>query len=224
MKEDFRHKHFLSRAAALGIAALCALCAVVAPSASCKRNTLESSSKPAFCLPPDSVLHEGDLVLRRGHGPRSAAVAGLDTAKKAYSHIGLLVKESGKWLVAHAAPPEEKGGPDTLRLETIEQFFSPDVAAAGAIMAVDCRHGEAMAAARYAKLKVKSHTRFDTAYDWADSSRLYCTELVARAYRSAGVDLTQGRHTRIDTKLIANDVVLPGDITASQLVTVKFTF
>ncbi len=171
-------------------------------------------------LPLDS-LRDGDLVLRQGIGPESEAVMRLDSAGGRYSHIGIVVKDHGQWKVVHAVPGESDGI-DRVKIEPIDTFFLTSRAEHGAVMRlVGCSPTVAKNAARKAVQLVG--VPFDYNYSWNDSTRLYCTQLIAVAYSSAGVNLLSDvpRLAHFDTK---NLIVFPGDIACNDSLTTIFTF
>jgi len=107
-----------------------------------------------------------------------------------FSHVGLIWKTpSGCWVI-HVSVAEVPGAPDVVRTDSVAFFLSKGRAAAYAVL----RHRSAtpeqletvvQAARRYAERALP----FDGALDLDTSDRLYCTELVWRAYREAGLDL-----------------------------------
>lgn len=152
---------------------------------------LAGCRKPArVILPPDVELRSGDLVFRLGGGLTSRAVTTYDRAGR-YSHVGLVVDSAGHPMIVHAVPDEHDSPTDSdrVRLDPPEVFFDSFHALSGAV----CRHADSVAARRataYAWRAYRRHAAFDHAYDMADSTRLYCCELVINAFREAGAPLT----------------------------------
>ena len=148
----------------------------------------------------EEEFREGDLVLRCGFGIESKAVT--EASHSAYSHIGILHRDgqTARWNVIHAVPGEAaKGEPELLKCEPIDVFFAPDRAGQGAWMRIDCPDSVAAEAVRYALRKVAEKVEFDNDYLLADTTQLYCTELVWRAYLSQGIDLSDGRRSDVPT-------------------------
>ncbi|HEY0558063.1 MAG TPA: YiiX/YebB-like N1pC/P60 family cysteine hydrolase, partial [Thermoanaerobaculia bacterium] len=105
-----------------------------------------------------------------------------------YSHVGLISLVGGKIWVLHAVPPEEPAQQGGVVAEPLSTFLEPDKAtAAGLYRSRDPR--AALAAERAAWRFVRAHIPFDPSFDLSTPGELYCTEMVWRAYREAGVDL-----------------------------------
>ncbi len=138
-------------------------------------------------------FREGDLVLRCGSGAESRVVT---TASQApFSHIGILHYDSISkgWMVVHAVPGESaKGEPEFIKAEAIDKFYGSDRAISGAWLRVRCSDEDASRAANYALDKERQRVEFDNDYSLSDTTQLYCTELVWRAYGQQGIDISGG--------------------------------
>ncbi len=129
----------------------------------------------------------GDLIFRRGRSLVSRAVLAVDGGSE-YSHVGLISVIAGQVWVLHTVPPEEPEQGGGALAEPLSVFLSPDNAtAAGLYRASPLR--EPPLAERAAWRFVHAHIPFDSAFDISTPRELYCTELVWRAYREAGIDL-----------------------------------
>jgi hypothetical protein len=138
----------------------------------------------------ESNLAPGDVLFRRGRSLISRAVLAADSEGE-YSHVGLVAIVAGRVWVLHATPPEEPDVKGGVIAEPLAAFLAPDQATAAALYRP--RDSEAgPVAERTAWGWVHRKVPFDNAFDLASADRLYCTELVWRAYRSAGVDLEAG--------------------------------
>lgn len=189
--------------------------AVIAMTASCSHSVEESGSLRDD-LPVDS-LHEGDLVFRMGVSPESQVVTQLDSLGQ-YSHIGIVVNDQGTWKVVHAVPGESADGIDKVKSEPIDTFFLSTRAKYGAIMRLsDCDAQTAHRAAMKAMELAKREIPFDKIYKWSDTTYLYCTELVALSYSSAGVTL-------VDTTISNHSIVFPSDIYRNNPMITIFKF
>lgn len=177
---------------------------------------------PAF---PENLWQEGDIVFRRGGGVVSRIVLIADD-EGVYSHIGIVVKENGKWQVVHAVPgePDFNNDPDRVKMESIECFFHPDKASRGAVMRVNGDSIQRNHVAQRAKQLFRAHTLFDHSYDHTDSTQMYCTELVEFVYLHEGIDLTEGRISRINVPGVSGNYILPSDIQQSKYLSLIYHF
>lgn len=175
---------------------------------------LGCSRQQQVCFTADE-WREGDLVLRCGYGLESKAVS--TQSRSLYSHIGLLHYDSlqGEWQVVHAVPAEDE--PEYVKAEPVTLFFSPARAQRGAWLRVDCSDEVAKKAADYALEKEKQQVLFDNDYSLDDSTQIYCTELVWRAYGAQGIDISGGRRHPAPTFFCKEgEGIFPIDIEQSE--------
>ncbi len=138
----------------------------------------------------ESMFASGDVLFRRGRSVLSRAVLMAD-GRGEYSHVGLVSVVGRVPWVIHSTPPEEpmtKGGAVA---EPLAVFLAPGETSAAALYRPLDRRA-ATAAERAGWSYVHAHLPFDAAFDLRTPRELYCTELVWRAYRTAGVDLAPG--------------------------------
>ena len=157
---------------------------------------------------PEDGIEEGDLAFRCGRGVFSRIVTSAEE-EGVYSHMGVVVRDEGRWKVAHAVPaePDYKGDFDRVKLEDIEVFFAPDRAWSGCLVRPGVRDPERMCAD--AIRAARDSVAFDGDYDLSDSSKVYCTEFVWRLYLHDGTDLSEGRRRHINVLGVNGDVILP---------------
>ena len=195
-----------------------ALCAVAL---SCTRNP-DAGGKIRDDLPLHQ-LRNGDLLFRCGTSTESQVVVSADKNGGVYSHVGIAFNDGGTWRVVHAVPGESADGVDRVKVEPVDSFFLTTRAVHGAAMRLQgCSAQAAQQAAQWAVRK--KGVEFDDDYNWTDSTRLYCTELVQRAYETVGVDLSGGRITHVALPFFKGDVVFPSDIQRNDSLTVVFSF
>lgn len=195
-----------------------ALCAVAL---SCTRDP-DSGGKVRDNLPLQQ-LRDGDLLFRCGTSTSSHAVVEADMNNGIYSHVGIAINVGGVWKVVHAVPGESDDGIDRVKVEKVDSFFITTRAVNGAAMRLEhCDRERAERAARWALSRCG--TEFDDRYNWNDSSRLYCTELVQHAYRQVGVDLAGQRITHVSLPFFKGDVVFPSDIERNDSLKLVFKF
>ena len=161
---------------------------------------------------PQELFRDGDIAFRRGTGITSRVVLAADR-EGAYSHTGILKKKAGQWYVIHAVPgePDFKDDPDRVKMETVEVFFEKRKAVNGAIMRVS---GDSVA--RY-----RAATHAD---DLADTTKMYCTELIDFVYRKEGIDLPEGRVSHVNIPGFRGDYLLPNDIAQSKRLCLIYYF
>ena len=166
---------------------------------------------------PLDQLKNGDLALRCGTSIESHVVVGVNGENGPYSHIGIVVEKDGQWFVAHAVPGENRRGePEYLKLDSIQVYYGRDRAKLGCIMRVTDDSTACHQATDYALWAVGAKKVFDNSYDWEDTTQLYCTEMVQRAYLHAGIDLAEDRHTDVVAALMPGTYVFPCDIVANR--------
>jgi uncharacterized protein YycO len=156
-------------------------------------------------------LCAGDIVFRRGNGTKSRAVLYADK-EGMYSHTGIVVQlADSSFMIVHAEPDHACG--DSLKLETIKCFFANKNAEKGAIMRFAYSAECTTQAADYALKLYNTHSIvFDHDYNLNDSTKLYCTELVWRAYMQAGKDISNGRRTAVNALSFSGDYLMPSDV------------
>lgn len=163
-------------------------------------------------LPVDCDLQTGDVVFRRGGGVTSHAVL-IAEQGGAYSHVGIVVDSAGMKMIVHAVPdePDFEGDCDRVKMDPPEVFFNEVRAARGEV----CRHQDTALARNAAKVALevyRRHTPFDHDYDDADTTRMYCTELVTYAFCQAGKPLSGIQHHELRFLSLETNCVLPSDI------------
>ena len=163
-------------------------------------------------LPDGMVLADGDIVFRRGTGMMSHTVVAADGGR--YSHVGIVVDSAGVKMIVHAVPdePDFPGDIDRVKMESPRKFFSTINANVGEVMRYTDKN-VASVAAREAMRLYRCGLLFDHDYDDNDSTKLYCSELVERAYLGAGVSLTEKRrHDFVVPGFHFEHVIMPSDI------------
>ena len=168
-------------------------------------------------LPAGFELRAGDVVFRRGGSMMSRSVVALD-AHGRYSHVGIVVDSSGQKMVVHAVPgePDFAGDEDRVKMDAPERFFS----SVNAIVGEVCRPADSLSAAHAAQeaLRIyRRHVLFDHDYDADDTTRMYCTEVVALAYERAGVALLPAEPHHINIPGLHVDCYFPSDLYDSGL-------
>lgn len=165
---------------------------------------------------PAELFSEGDLVFRKGFSLSSQAVL-IGDQEGAYSHVGILIRDSsGKWEVIHAVPEEaaETGGIEVIKREPLTRFWQSDRAAGGKVVTYPMSDSLRAQIVKKSEDIYLRRLLFDQAYDLSDSTKMYCTELAVFIYQSAGIDLIEGRsHSIPGFRKVA---IFPSDILRNQ--------
>ena len=160
---------------------------------------------------PIELLQEGDIVFRRGFGFASEMVVYNDADGK-YSHVGVVVNSEKGLMIAHSVPGGDAEENDIMRLERIEQFYSAESSSCGEIVRMELDSLQRRRLSEMAVAKANEKIPFDHNYDLEDTTALYCTELVQLLYRNIGIDLAEGRITRLNAPGFSSDYLMPSDI------------
>lgn len=102
-----------------------------------------------------------------------------------YSHVGLILLQDGIPFVIHADPQRGR-----VIKERWDEFLAPDRADGAVVYRV--KGGSDSSAIRViesANQYLTDAVLFDSEFDLNSDKKLYCTELVWRAYLSVGIDL-----------------------------------
>lgn len=131
-----------------------------------------------------NILKDGDLILRSGQSPESYAVYLADNNSE-FSHIGIIKVENNIPFVIHAVPHKLK----TIKKETLEEFLKPKNASGYAIYRAPLNQLQLNKIANEANTFYTKKLTFDNDFDLNTNNKLYCTELVLKAYKNSGIDL-----------------------------------
>jgi hypothetical protein len=132
---------------------------------------------------PMLAIRTGDVLLFEGCSFRSELVRLLQLNRSRFSHVGIASVEHSEIYVIHAHPTQ---GCIKERLNTLlEAHHATAVVAYRPAVTTALRAN----AARMAQTYVDAQVMFDSKFDSLDDTRLYCSELVFRAYHDVGVEL-----------------------------------
>ena len=162
----------------------------------------------ATTLPEISIsnFRSGDVAFRLGRTLESRAIA----ADGGYSHVGIIIRKDSTLQVAHIEP--SRNGSELTKYESLEQFFHPDNASSGAVMRIENLESTQLAVVENYLFSYKNIS-FDHDYKLSDTTQMYCTELVYRAFLEIGIEITNVRHR---VPLAHEEVILPTDIFKSD--------
>lgn len=159
----------------------------------------------------------GDLLFRRGRSVLSRAVLAADEGG-AFSHVGIVVETPDGPGVVHTVAGED-GAEGGARRDALADFLAPGRARDAALyrLAPDGAGNDRLpeAAAEVARDYAVQGVPFDGEFDLTSDERLYCTELVWAAFRSAGADLADGRFDTLDAPFAGGEYLFPSRLAAS---------
>lgn len=171
----------------------------------------------------EKKLKNGDLIFRRGLSLESQIVL-LSDDESEYSHVGIIYIINGKPFVIHSVPAESEIENECIRLEVLEDFLSGDKASKFALYRFNNElHDESQTAGSFAYDCYLHKYSFDNDYDLKSNTKLYCTELVWKAYKHAGVDLVENRYKRINFIMINKNMIMPSSLTESKLLKIIYS-
>lgn len=166
------------------------------------------------------------MAFRCGTGVLSFCVTSLEGGGQ-YSHLGILIQTPDGWKIAHAVPGEREyeGDFDRVKTESLDTFFSPDRASRGCLMHTGLTDSCAIFHLRASALQqAQDSIRFDPLFDLDDSSRVYCTEFIWRLFLNEGIDLSEGRRSRISAVPARRTFLLPNDLYGYSSGDIYFVF
>jgi hypothetical protein len=172
----------------------------------------------------DIPLEDGDLVFRKGRGAKSWAVLRAD-AEGIYSHIGIVVRQDSVFQVIHITPGERKNGEavDRIKMEPLDEFWHSERAKHGAVYRLIGDSSRRIAAQHAIRLLQKG-LLFDHDYELADTTTMYCTQLVWYVYTLAGKDISGGKRSLINAPLYSGTYIFPSDIYTNNELSLIYKF
>ncbi|MBQ8458070.1 MAG: hypothetical protein IJV25_04235 [Prevotella sp.] len=175
-------------------------------------------------LPEDVQLKVGDVVFRRGGGLTSQVVLAADVDGN-YSHIGIVVDSANVMMIVHAVPgePDFKGDVDRVKMDRPECFFSTEYTIVGEV----CRPRDSLIARKASEVAMEQYQLgmpFDHDYDDQDTTKMYCTELIAFAFRKAGHDVVDSERHEVHLPFFCARCIFPSDIHSSDFLESIYLF
>lgn len=154
---------------------------------------------------PDlSRWREGDVIFLNGSSFRSSLVRALQKYSADYTHAGIVVVDHGDLFVVHADPAAGK----VMQQRWDEMIASGSILGGAVFRVKHVDRSVLRSACATARRFADEALPFDNEFNLRTGDRLFCTELVLRAYRSAGVDLCPDAETN-------HPHLLPIDLAAS---------
>ena len=157
----------------------------------------EPSATPAVTI-QGVELHSGDMLVSRGGYPTSALIARGNDYPGNFSHVGLVYVDS----ITHAASVIQAHIESGVAVASAEEYLH-DKKLRIMVLRLRADLPQLVAdpllphrAAAHALARARAgHIRYDFAMDYADSTKLFCSEVVSWVYRALGVNLWMGIST-----------------------------
>jgi hypothetical protein len=127
-----------------------------------------------------SLLKEGDLVVRLNRDPASQFIKNFNRQDKKYSHAGIVLFENGYPFIYHIVNGEEN--PDErLRRDSLSRFCNPGNNKAYGIFRYDFHAGEMKILKNIIHKWYEQGVRFDSVFNLKTDDRMYCSEMIRKA-------------------------------------------
>ncbi|SDX49857.1 Permuted papain-like amidase enzyme, YaeF/YiiX, C92 family [Lutibacter oricola] len=130
------------------------------------------------------LLKNGDLILRCGKSTESYAVHLADNNAE-FSHIGILIFENNIPYVIHAVPHKLQ----VIKKELLSEFSSTKNASKISIYRSPFQQRIIDNFCNEVKRFYNEKYEFDNEYNLLTDKKLYCTELIVKAYKNCGINL-----------------------------------
>jgi hypothetical protein len=147
----------------------------------------------------ESLLKEGDIVLRMNQDPFSEFIRYFNKKDKKFSHAGLVIRDRGELMIYHMAC--EEGNPMKLMLkQKLAKFADPHHNYGYAIYRYKFTEAELNSMRRQVNYWYNLPVHFDTAFNLASDNELYCSEMLQKA-------ICKGTHNRIKISATTLNIV-----------------
>ena len=183
---------------------------ILLPLLGCRTATSNVYVSPT--IPVDGI-EPGDIAFRLGRTLHSSLIASAGDSLSSFSHVGIIVERDGELAVIHIEPSSTN---DSIRRESIGEFFQGDRSAAGAIFRVENLDDVKLSTILgHAERIYNSRILFDHDYMLSDATRMYCTELIEHIYSHCGISLSRGMTRSLP--LVKEPVILPADMAQNPM-------
>ena len=128
-------------------------------------------------------FREGDVVFTGSPAGQGAAI--MAATGSPFTHCGIVFRNAGEWMVLEAVQP--------VRTVTLAHFIAHANPATFAVKRLKAPLDPAAVqkARKWAEAQIGKN--YDARFQWGDD-KLYCSELVWKIYREAGIELCAPRH------------------------------
>jgi len=160
---------------------------------------------------PLSNLNNGDLIFRCGRSTESYAVYLADKNAE-FTHLGIISIENKIPFVIHVVPDKNK----LVKKESLAEFLKPKNTSEFAIYRSHYKKVFLDKVVQEANSFYLKKYEFDNKYDLETDSKLYCTELVLKAFNNVGISL------KIKAKVLnygigKHNIIFPSEFTKAPI-------
>lgn len=146
-----------------------------------------NSVTPSYANIIDSCSHllqTGDIVLRLGNDVISELFAALNVSDHSFSHCGIVFQENNEWVVYHSIGGEDN--PDAaMRREKFSFFVRSAENKAFGICRYQLQNNQIERLHQKVQEWYKQKIPFDMQFNLQSNHRLYCAEMLFKAYNYA---------------------------------------
>ena len=160
---------------------------------------------------PLTNLNNGDLVLRCGRSTESYAVYLADKNAE-FTHLGIISIEDEIPFVIHVVPDKNK----LVRKESLKEFLKPKNASEFAIYRSHYNKFFLDKVVQEANSFYLKKYEFDNKYDLETDSKLYCTELVLKAFNNVGISL-KVKVKALNYVIGKHNIIFPSEFTKAPI-------
>jgi len=161
----------------------------------------------SIIIPKKLNLKNGDLILRCGISAASYAVL-LADSKTEFSHIGIISIENDIPYVIHAVPHKNP----YIKKDKLLEFLNGKNASKYAIYRTNFNEIILKKVVFEAQKFYKNKCIFDTNYDLNTDTKLYCTELILKAFKNGGI-LLKITTNELNYGIGKHNIIFPSEFT-----------
>lgn len=158
-----------------------------------------------------SLLQEGDLVLRLNHDPASQFIKYFNRIDKSYSHAGIVLFENGYPYVYHIVNGAENPG-EQIKRDSLFRFCNPRKNFGFGIYRYNIDSAEVRKLKEVIHDCQKRKVQFDHSFNLSTDDHMYCSEMVAKALAKATgkrIAIESTQLTAIEAAALSSHAHLP---------------
>jgi hypothetical protein len=131
-----------------------------------------------------SLLKEGDLVVRLNRDPASRYIKDFNPHDKKYSHSGIVLFENGHPYIFHIVNGEDNPV-NKLRKDSLSRFCDPRQNMAYAVFRYDMKNNEIEKLKECINKWYIQGISFDFLFNLQSNDKMYCSEMISKALAEA---------------------------------------